>query len=60
MPCTNSVFEVVGEEEFGESIFIEEEGDADWGDGEAIPTATPIEPASTTSAHGPNPTTSTS
>jgi len=30
------------------------------GDGEEIPTATPIEPASTTSTHGPNPTISTS
>lgn len=60
MPCTKNIFEVANEEEFGESIFVEEEDDADWGDLEPTPTAAPIEPASTTSAHDPDPTTSTS
>ena len=59
IPCTKSVFEVAGEEEFGESIFVEEEDDADWGDLEPTPAAATIEPASTTSAHGPDPTNST-
>ena len=31
MPCTKNFFEVAGEEEFGERIFVEEEDDADWG-----------------------------
>jgi hypothetical protein len=60
MPCTNHVFEVAGEEEFGESIFVGEGDDADWGDLEPTPTAAPIEPTSTTSAHGPEPTATTS
>ena len=31
MPCTKNFFEVAGEEEFGERMFVEEEDDADWG-----------------------------
>jgi len=33
MPCTTLVFECAGEDELGESIFVEEEQeDANWGD----------------------------
>ena len=33
MPCLTHVFECPGEQEFGESIFVEEEQeDANWGD----------------------------
>ena len=61
MPCTAPIFESAGEDELGESIFVEEEQeDANWGDPELTPMATPLEPAVTTSAHGPNPSTSTS
>ena len=60
MPCTTSVFECAGEQEIGESIFVEEEQeDTNWGDLELTPPIAPIDLASTTSAHNPNPSTST-
>jgi hypothetical protein len=34
----------------GQTIFMEEEHDVDWGDPEPTPLVSPIEPASTTSA----------
>ena len=37
----------------------EEQEDADWGDPESTPPAAPLEPAMTTLAHGPDPSTST-
>jgi hypothetical protein len=60
MPCTTSVFECAGEQEIGESIFVEEEQeDADWGDLEPTPSVATIDLALTTSAHSPDPSTST-
>jgi hypothetical protein len=45
---------------FDESIFVEEnEEDADWGDAEPTTSAALVESAMTTSAHGPNPSSST-
>ena len=37
----------------------EEQEDADWGDPEPTPPAAPLEPAMSTSAHGPDPSSST-
>ena len=45
---------------WGDSIFVEDDDDIDWDDPKPSQPATPIEPASTTSAHGPEPSTSTS
>ena len=60
MPCTAPIFESAGEDELGESIFVEEEEeDADWGDPEPIPPAAPLEPTTSTLAHSPNPSSST-
>ena len=60
MPCTTFVFECAGEQEIGESIFVEEEQeDTNWGDLELTPPIALIDLASTTSAHNPNPSTST-
>ena len=60
IPCATPVFERAGEDELGESIFVEEEQeDADWGDPEPTPLAAPLEPTMTTLAHGPDPSTST-
>lgn len=60
MPCTTSVFECAGEQEIREIIFVDEEQeDTDWGDLEPNPPVAPINLASTTSAHSPNPSTST-
>jgi hypothetical protein len=59
MPCTTSVFKCASEQEIGESIFVEEQEDADWGDLEPTPLVAPIDLASTTSAHSPDPSTST-
>jgi hypothetical protein len=43
----------------GHTIFVEEDHDAaDWGDPESTPPAALVEPASTTSADGPDPTSS--
>jgi hypothetical protein len=60
MPCSIFVFESASDKEIGESIFVEEnEKDADWGDVKPISSATPIESTTTTSAHGPDPSSST-
>jgi hypothetical protein len=60
MPCSAPVFESAGDKEIGESMFVEEnEEDANWGDVEPISLATPVESATTTSAHGPDPSSST-
>ena len=60
IPCATPIFERVGEDELGESIFVEEEQeDADWGDPKPTPPSAPLEPTMTTSAHGPDPSTST-
>ena len=54
-------FWCAGEKEPRESIFMKEElDDGDWGHPEPFPPAALVEPASTTSAHGPDPSTSTS
>jgi hypothetical protein len=37
----------------------EEQEDADWGDPELTPPAAPLEPATSTSTHGPDPSTFT-
>ncbi|CAD6255505.1 unnamed protein product [Miscanthus lutarioriparius] len=47
------------DEEMGDSIFVEDDDDVDWDDPKPSQPAAPIEPASTTSAHGPEPSTST-
>ena len=60
MLCSSSVFECAGNEELGKSIFVEEEDDADWGVSDPPPRATPIDPSTSTSAHGPEPSTTTS
>ena len=42
IPCATFVFERAGEDELGESIFVEEEQeDVDWGDPELTPLAAP-------------------
>jgi hypothetical protein len=44
MPCSTPVFECAGDQEIGESIFVEEEQeDADWGDPELTPSVAPLE-----------------
>ena len=60
MPSSVSVLERAGDEEMGDSIFVEDDDDADWDDPKPSQPAAPIEPASTTSAHGLEPSTSTS
>ena len=61
IPCAIPVFERAGEDELSESIFVgEEQEDVDWGDPELTPPAAPLKPVMTTSAHGPDPSTSTS
>jgi hypothetical protein len=60
MPCSVPIFESTCDKEIGESIFVEEnEEDADWGDIEPTSSATLVESAMTTSAHGPDPSSST-
>lgn len=60
-PCSSPVFECAGVQEMGESIFVEEEqDDADWGDPEPTPPAAPLDPATTTTVRGPDPSSSTS
>jgi hypothetical protein len=54
--CSSPVFDCAGDREIGESIFVEEDEEgADWGDLEPTPPAAPVEPATTTLAHGPDP-----
>jgi hypothetical protein len=53
MPCSSPVFECAGDQEIGESIFVEEnEEDADWGDAKLTSSAALVEYAMTTLAHG--------
>ena len=60
VPCAIPIFERASEDELGESIFVvEEQEDADWGDPELTPPAAPLKPKTSTSAHGPNPSFST-
>ena len=60
MPYSIPVFECAGDQEIGESTFVEEEHeDANWGDPEPTPPAAPLEPATSTLAHGPDPSSST-
>jgi hypothetical protein len=60
IPCSVPVFESAGNQEIGKSIFVEEnEEDADWGDAKPTSSAAPVESAMTTSAHGPDPPSST-
>ena len=49
-----------GDQEIGESIFVEDDAeDADWGDPEPTPLAAPLASSTTTSADGPDPSSST-
>jgi hypothetical protein len=60
MPCSVPIIESAGDQEIGESIFIEEnEEDVDWGDVEPISLAVLVESTTTTSAHKPDPSSST-
>jgi hypothetical protein len=59
-PCPSPIFEPVGLDQMGQTIFVEEEhNDADWVALEPTPPATPVELASTTTADGPDRTPST-
>jgi hypothetical protein len=59
-PCPSSGFEPTGLDQMGQTIFVEEEhDDADWVAPEMTPPAAPVEPASTTTADRPDPTSST-
>jgi hypothetical protein len=54
------VFKPADPDQMGQTIFVEEEhDDVDWVAPELTPLATPGKPASTTSADGPDPTSST-
>jgi hypothetical protein len=58
-PCPSPVFEPIGLDQMGQTIFVEEGHDAaDWGDLELSPLTAPVEPASSTLADGPDPTSS--
>jgi hypothetical protein len=60
MSCSVPIFECAGDQEIGESIFVEEnEEDVDWGDAETTSSNAPIEFVMTISAHGPDPSSST-
>jgi hypothetical protein len=60
MSCSIPVFESAGDQEIGESIFVEEnKEDADWGDAEPISLAALVKSVITTSAHSPDPSSST-
>jgi hypothetical protein len=53
------LFEHVGPDQQGETIFVEEEhDDANWGDLKPTPPTAPVEPASKTLDDGPNMSTS--
>ena len=58
MPCSTPIFDCVGDQEIGESSFVEEQEDANCGDPKPTPPAA-LEPATSTLAHGPNPSSST-
>jgi transposase InsO family protein len=57
-PCPSPVFEPTSPDQMGQTIFIKKD-DANWVALEPTPLAAPIEPASTTTGDGPNPTSST-
>jgi hypothetical protein len=60
MLCSFPVFKSAGDQEIGESIFVEENAeDANWGDVEPTSSAAPVVSAMTTLAHGPDPSSST-
>ena len=60
-----SCFKCAGDQEIGESIFVEsifvddDAEDADWGDPEPIPLVAPLASSTTTLADGPDPSSST-
>jgi len=59
MPYSSPVFECAGDQEIGESIFVEDDAeDADLGDLEPTPLAAPLASSTTTSADGPDPSSS--
>ena len=43
----------------GKTIFVEEEQDDGWGVSDTPPLAAPVDPVTSTSSHGPDPTSST-
>jgi hypothetical protein len=56
MACSTPVFDCTGDQEIGESTFVEQEQeDDDWGDPKPTPLTAPLEPVMSTSAHGPIP-----
>jgi hypothetical protein len=60
MPCSVPVFESTGDQEIGESIFVEKnEEDVDWRDAELTSSAILVESMITTLAHGPDSSSST-
>jgi hypothetical protein len=60
MPCSSPIFECAGDQEIGESIFMEgEQEDADWGDTELTPLVALLKPVTSTSTHDPDPSSST-
>jgi hypothetical protein len=64
IPCTTSAFEFAGEQEMGQSIFEEEEENADDGDEDEdgidhVPAATPVHSTLTTFVDGPDTTSTT-
>ena len=59
-PCTSPVFEPIGLDQMGHTIFVEEEhDDDDWGDTEPTLLAVSVKCASNTSVNGPDPASST-
>jgi hypothetical protein len=58
-PSPSPVFEHVGADQMGETIFVEEQDDVDQGDFELSPPAALVDLASTTLADGPDITSST-
>jgi hypothetical protein len=59
-PCPSPVFELAGPDRMGQTIFVEEKhDDADSGDPKPTQPVALVEPASTTSTNGPDPTSST-
>jgi hypothetical protein len=54
-PCPSPVLKPAGPDQMGQTIFMEEHDDADWVALEPTPPAAPVEPASTTTADGPDP-----
>jgi hypothetical protein len=59
-PCPSPVLEPVGADQMGQTIVVEEEHyDTDWGAPKSTPSAALVQPASTTTTDGPDPTSST-